>query len=261
MPNSEIFDNLSVVYEDVDSLVPYARNAKEHPKEQVDQIARSMREFGNCDPVAVWTNADGRPEIVEGHGRVLALKQLGAKRVPCIYLDHLTDEQRRAYTHVHNQTTLNSGFDLDVLMLDIEELGQYDWAGFGFDSQDAINDIEEENPYTAKIETPVYEIKGENPSVDELYDVTHTSLLIGEIDSTDGVPNDVKEFLRAAAYRHVAFNYGKVAEYYAHAPANIQRLMEQSALVIIDFDRALELGYVRMTTKLQEIVDGVFDGD
>lgn len=116
----------------VADLVPYARNAKEHSASQVDTIAASIEEFGNCDPIAVWHNANGEPEIVEGHGRLLALKKLGHDVAPVIYLDHLSDEQRRAYTHVHNQTTLNSGFDVELLDDDIEQL-DFDWASFGFD--------------------------------------------------------------------------------------------------------------------------------
>lgn len=117
----------------VDELVPYAGNAKLHPPEQVDQIAASIEEFGNCDPIAVWTNADGEPEIVEGHGRVMALRKLGIAEAPVIRLDHLTDEQRRAYVHVHNQTTLSSTFDFDALAVDIADLPGFDWDAFGFD--------------------------------------------------------------------------------------------------------------------------------
>lgn len=131
----------------VSALVPYANNAKIHTRKQVDQIAASISEFGNCDPIAVWHNEDGEPEIVEGHGRVLALKQLGIKTAPVISLDHLTDEQRRAYTHVHNQTTLSSGFDYETLTEDMDNLNA-DWESFGFDEYlykgaqvDAIEDL------------------------------------------------------------------------------------------------------------------------
>lgn len=119
----------------VDELVPYAGNAKKHSDYQVGTIAASIEEFGNCDPIAVWHNVGGEMEIVEGHGRVLALKKLGIKIAPVIFLDHLTDEQRRAYTHVHNQTTLNSGFDVELLENDIQRL-DFDWDSFGFDPLD-----------------------------------------------------------------------------------------------------------------------------
>ncbi|SEB43911.1 ParB/Srx family N-terminal domain-containing protein [Atopobium minutum] len=116
----------------VDELVPYANNAKEHPQKQIDEIAESISTFGNCDPIGVWHNEDGEPEIVEGHGRVLALKKLGITTAPVIYLDHLTDEQRRAYTHVHNQTTMSSGFDYDTLVADMDNLNM-DWEALGFE--------------------------------------------------------------------------------------------------------------------------------
>lgn len=76
----------------VDELVPYAQNAKLHPHEQVDQIAESIRRFGNCDPIAVWHNDEGEMEIVEGHGRVMALKALKIAEAPAIFLDHLSDQ-------------------------------------------------------------------------------------------------------------------------------------------------------------------------
>lgn len=123
----------------VADLVPYANNAKKHPKEQIDQIAESISEFGNCDPIAVWHNEDGEAEIVEGHGRAMALKQLGIDTAPVICLDHLTDEQRRIYTHVHNQTTINSGFDEQALIEDMDNLNA-DWEALGFEEYMPVTD-------------------------------------------------------------------------------------------------------------------------
>lgn len=117
----------------VAQLVPYANNAKKHPQKQVDEIAASIEAFGNCDPIGVWHNEQGQPEIVEGHGRVLALQKLGIETAPVMFLDHLSDEQRRAYTHVHNQTTLSSDFDYDALVADMDNLN-VDWEDFGFES-------------------------------------------------------------------------------------------------------------------------------
>lgn len=141
----------------VGDLVEYAGNAKEHPTEQIEQIAASMREFGNCDPIAVWTNGEGRPEIVEGHGRVMALRLLGVEFAPVIFLDHLSDEQRREYVHVHNQLTLNSGFDMDVLQAEIDALPDFDWAAFGFDLGSDDDEVEEKK----KPEVPFSEVLGE----------------------------------------------------------------------------------------------------
>jgi hypothetical protein len=114
-------------------LVPYANNAKRHGERDVAAIAASIEQFGFNDPVGVWTRPDGMVEIVEGHGRVLAAKELGMEQVPVIRLDHMDDDARRAYTHVHNQTTLNTGFDWSKLDKEIGDLPEFDWGEFGFD--------------------------------------------------------------------------------------------------------------------------------
>lgn len=127
-----------------DELVPYAGNAKEHPEEQIEQIVSSIETFGFNDPVAVWHDADGQPVIVEGHGRVLAAQRMGMAELPTIALDHLTDEQRRAYVHVHNQTTLTSGFDLEVLQKELAALPEFDWGAYGFDVDELLEPMPEE---------------------------------------------------------------------------------------------------------------------
>ena len=124
---------LKVEYALTKDLAPYAGNAKEHPEWQVSQIAASIDHFGFNDPIGVWTNPQGVLEIVEGHGRVLAAKELGIERVPIVKLDHLDNDARRAYVHVHNQTSLTSGFDLDALAIDLDSIPGFDWEEFGFD--------------------------------------------------------------------------------------------------------------------------------
>ncbi len=130
------FENdLEVVVLPTSELVPYANNAKKHTRGQVDTICESIKQFGFNDPIAVWHNSNGEPEIVEGHGRVLAAQKLGIKELPTIALDRLSDEQRRAYTHVHNQTTMNSGVNKDILFFDLSQLSkQFNFADFGFDN-------------------------------------------------------------------------------------------------------------------------------
>lgn len=124
---------LQVEWEDVAELVPYANNANIHTEEQIGQIVASIKEFGFNDPIAVWTNADGASEVIEGHGRIMAAQKLGMDKVPVIHLDALTDEQRRAYTHVHNQLTRNSEWDWETLAEEMEAL-EFDWGELGFDA-------------------------------------------------------------------------------------------------------------------------------
>lgn len=141
--------DLKIEYVNIKTIKPYKGNAKKHPKEQIEQIKKSIQEFGNCDPIGIWEN-----EIVEGHGRYLALKQLGVKEVPIIRLDHLTDEQRKAYGLVHNQLTMNSPFDEDMLNLELDGIEDINMEDFGFDLsldeevQEVTEDDYDEEPPT-----------------------------------------------------------------------------------------------------------------
>ena len=113
----------------VSSLKPYENNAKIHTPEQVEQIKRSIQEFGFNDPIAV----DEHDMVIEGHGRLLAIKELGWTEVECIRLDGMTEEQKHAYIHIHNQLTMNTGFDMDVLEAELKSIEGIDMAFFGFD--------------------------------------------------------------------------------------------------------------------------------
>ena len=102
------------------ALIPYARNARTHSDQQVAQIAASIREFGFTNPVLI----DEEDGIIAGAGRVRAAHVLGLDEVPCIVLAHLTPAQRRAYVLADNKLALNAGWDLEMLSLEIGELGE-----------------------------------------------------------------------------------------------------------------------------------------
>lgn len=120
---------LKIEYMSTEQLKPYANNAKIHTAEQIEQIKKSIQEFGMNDPIAIWKN----DEIIEGHGRLIACSELGIDQVPVIRLDDLTDEQRKAYMLVHNQLTMNTGFDIDVLNMELEDISEIDMTDFGFE--------------------------------------------------------------------------------------------------------------------------------
>ena len=120
----------------VKDLRPYEKNARKHEAADVAAIAESIKAFGFRDPVGVWGPQN---VIVEGHGRVLAAKQLGITEVPCIRLDDLTDEQRRAYALAHNRTAELSSWDAEILPLELEELPSYNMADFGFDIEEVAD--------------------------------------------------------------------------------------------------------------------------
>lgn len=243
-------DKLKIEYVDIDSIKPYKNNAKEHPQEQIEQIKNSIKQFNMIDTIGIW-----KDEIVEGHGRLIACKELGYTEVPIIRLDHLTDEERKAYTLAHNKLTMNSDFDIDILNNELDDILNIDMSDFGFDLdlEDEENNIEQ-NPYTTKINIPQYEIKGEEPTIEELIEVNKTNELIEEIKKSN-VTEEQKQFLIKSAQRHLGFNYSKIAEYYAHQEKEMQELMEKSALVIIDFDDAIKNGYAELKKDIDNMED------
>lgn len=117
----------------IKELQEYEGNAKLHPEEQIEEIANSIREFGFNDPIAAWHNADGEAEIIEGHGRLAAAKQLGMKKVPVIFLDDMNDDERRAYGLLHNKLQQDTGFDPETILNEMKELKEFNWESFGFD--------------------------------------------------------------------------------------------------------------------------------
>ena len=168
---------LKIEYVDINSIKPYKNNAKLHPKEQIQQIKKSIEQFGMDDPIGIWQD-----EIVEGHGRLIACKELGMTEVPIIRLDHLTDEERKAYTLAHNKLTMNSDFDLDILNDELLNFDTIDMTDFGFDLD---FDIEEEQEI---IEDEVPEVPEEPKSkLGDIYQLGNHRLMCGDSTSEEDV--------------------------------------------------------------------------
>lgn len=126
MNTTERFEKVNI-----DRLVPYARNARTHSKEQILQLRASLREFGFVNPVIV----DKDLNIIAGHGRVLAAKEEGITEVPCVFAEHLTEAQKRAYIIADNRLALNAGWDAELLSVEIADLQgvDFDISLLGFD--------------------------------------------------------------------------------------------------------------------------------
>ena len=120
----------------IDRLVPYARNARTHSKEQILQLRASLREFGFVNPVIV----DKDLNVIAGHGRIIAAKEEGISEVPCVFAEHLTDAQKRAYIIADNRLALNAGWDAEMLSVEISDLqgADFDISLLGFDDAELI---------------------------------------------------------------------------------------------------------------------------
>lgn len=143
-----------------------------------------------------------------------------------------------------------------------------EWAGeddqirkmFADDDWMKITGEGQEDNYSRKIEAPIYIPKGNKPATTELFDDSRTKELIAEIDAAD-ISEDEKQFLKIAANRHTVLRFDRIADYYAHSNKKIQVLMENNCLVIIDFKKAIELGYVELTNDIAKLVQEEYGDD
>lgn len=139
-------DKLNIVYKQIKELKPYKKNAKKHNKEQVEQIANSIKEFGFTQPVII----DKNNCVVAGHGRILGARKAGLKQVPTVCLEDLTEEQIKAYRIVDNKLN-ESEWDNDLLKQSLEEIEEMNMEVFGFTIdklEDESVDVEPDVPFT-----------------------------------------------------------------------------------------------------------------
>jgi ParB-like chromosome segregation protein Spo0J len=199
----------------------------------------------------------------------MAAGKLGMDKVPCIRLAHLTETQRRAYVIADNKLAMNAGWDEEMLALEIGELREadFDLGLMGFDEEEIESALNPPEPgdglsdeYTHKIDAPVYGPKGDKPPIEELANTEKADELKAKIEASSA-PDEIKRFLKQATQRHVVFDYGKIAEFYCHADKETQELMEDSALVIIDFKKALQHGYVKLKEGILDALESEMEGD
>ena len=246
----------------IDKLIPYARNARTHSDEQIGQIAASIKEWGWTTPILV----DEHGGIIAGHGRTLAAQKLKMAEVPVMVAKGWSDAKKRAYIIADNKLAQNADWDNAMLSLELEEI---DGLGFdidltGFTPEEiteltSFGDTDEQiddSKYTKKIDAPVYTPSGDCPPINDLYEKTKYEELTAKIYQDPEIKSEVKDFLLAAAARHIRFDFEQIAEFYAHANPDIQQLMEDSALVIIDFDKAIANGYVKLSQAISDVYAG-----
>jgi arsenate reductase-like glutaredoxin family protein len=223
-------------------------NPRTITEEDFSKLLRSLREFPKMmrlRPIVVDENS----VVIGGNMRYRALEKLGFKMIPAAWVIRaadLTEEEKDRFIIADNVPF--GRWDFERLANEWDEVQLLDWGLTiaGWDKGKGPGN------YTRKIKSPVYEPKGEKPSLSVLVSEERTAQLVKDIEAAETLTVDERAFLRSAAQRHTVFDYAKIAEYYCHASEEMQTLMENSGLVIIDFNRAIELGFVNIAEKIEE---------
>lgn len=191
-------NRLIIEYMPIENLKPYENNAKIHTVEQIEQIKASITEFGMNDPIAIWKDNI----IIEGHGRLIACKELGFKELPVIRLDNLTDDERKAYTLVHNKLTMNTDFDIDLLNEELETI-EIDMTEFGFEDLSGFDDFgeDEEEDFDDGYYGDERERTNRAYNLDLIEELTNDFWQMPIIECDDFIPDDL-----------IGFNYAKSSE-------------------------------------------------
>lgn len=239
----------------LDKLIAYAGNPRKNDH-AVEAVAAAIKRFGFRVPVLA--KSDG--SLIDGHLRVKAAKHLGMKDVPVVLCDDLSEADIKALRISINRMAELAEWDTELLSAELEGLAAegIGLEDVGFDaaaleSLGADMDLglaPEDQSYSRKIEPPIYEPTGPKPSIATLCDTTKTDALIAAINQSNLSDNE-KQFLRHAAQRHTIFSFDKIAEYYAQSEPEAQKLFEDSALVIVDFKKAIESGFIELTDAIR----------
>lgn len=243
----------------LDRLHPYAGNPRDN-EAAVPKVAESIATFGFKVPIVA--RPDG--EILAGHTRFKAALRLGLKEVPVLIADDLDDMKAKAFRLADNKVAEAAEWDVVALAKELESI-DLEMKAFGFEEEDYTGKVDVDGEvYSAKIEAPVYEPKRDTPpAISEMVDSSRADSLVAKIKAME-LPDDVRKFLELSAMRFVEFRFDNIAEYYCHAPKEVQEMMEELALVIIDFGKATELGFVKLTDTFRELMkaeDEEDDGD
>ena len=209
------------------------------------KLVKSIQEFPEMlklRPIVV----DEDMMVLGGNMRLRASKEAGLKEVWIEIAEGLTEEQKKEFI-----VKDNVGFgewEWDILANEWDSVQLAEWGLDVWENpDDAI--VEDDERYSRKIVAPTYEPKNEKPVIDDLFSTQKADELIHKIKQAD-ISEEELMFLSHCALRHTVYDYSKIADFYAHSSKEIQELMEDSALVIIDFDKAIEKGYVKLTKDI-----------
>ena len=219
----------------ISQVIPNPTNPRIIKDDKFKKLVKSIEEFPQMlelRPIVV----DSNMVVLGGNMRLKACLAAGLKEVPIIVADQLTAAQKGEFIIKDNVGFGEWDWDVLANEWDVEKL--VDW---GMD----IPIEQDDETYTTKVVSPIYQQTGEKPKTESLCLLGKYYALVDKIEASN-IDDDKKLFLKLAATRHIKFDYRLIAEYYAHEETEMQELMEDNALVIIDYDKAIELGFVEL---------------
>jgi len=228
-------------------IKPNEENPRYITDAKFKKLVKSIKEFPEMletRPLVV----DENMIVLGGNMRLKALKSAGVFEVPVHQVKGWTEEQKKEFIIKDNLGYGEWDWDMVANGWDIQTLNDWGLDIPQFETYDEEIEEEDEN-YTRKIEAPIYEPTGEKPKIKDLVDQNKVKELIDKIENSKIKKQD-KEFLKLAAYRHYVFDYSKIANYYAHSDKDVQELMEDSALIIIDYNKAIENGFIELSEEV-----------
>ena len=220
------------------------KNPRIIKNDKFKKLVKSIKEFPQMlelRPIVV----DENNIVLGGNMRLKACIEVGLKEIFIVQAAELTEQQKDEFIVKDNVGFGEWDWDLLANEWDTDKLTEW-----GLDLPINLNSKDE--IYSTKIVSPIYEITEEKPKINELYDLSKYNELINEIELSN-LNQDEKEFLKIGAKRHIVFNYSKIAEYYAHSNNETQNLIENSAMIIIDYNKAIEKGFVKLFNDLENL--------
>jgi hypothetical protein len=249
---------------DIDSIETHPKNVRQG---DIGAISESLKAHGQYRPIVVDKRTN---RILAGNHTWKAAKSLGWTQITAGFIETKDDDEALRILLADNRTTDLASYDDAELANLLKDLAETDEGliGTAFDG-DALDqllmDLEQEpfgldlnTKYSQAVTVPQYEIVGDEPQLSELVDRTKATSLRTEIFKAN-LPKNLEEFLLLAAARHLVFNYAKIAEFYPHQTPEVQRLMEQSVLIIIDAEDAIANGFAVFQQTVKELQDADYD--
>tara|TARA_R100001463_G_scaffold40576_2_gene86016 strand:+ start:1359 stop:2090 length:732 start_codon:yes stop_codon:yes gene_type:complete len=230
---------------EINKLKPNQANPRIIKDKKFKKLIKSIKEFPemlDLRPIVVAEDMT----ILGGNMRYKACIDAGLKEVPVTIAKGLTDAQKQEFI-----VKDNVGFgewEWDMLANEWDSVELAEWGLDVWENQDDVIE-EEDETYTRKIVAPTYEPKNKKPELKDLFNTDKADELIHKIKQAN-LSEEETLFLSHCALRHTVYDYSKIADFYAHSSKEVQKLMEDSALVIIDFDKAIENGYVKLTKEI-----------